>query len=50
MRKSNPQLPEGIRGEDSIPAICGHEGIAESLYYSRSMEFLEAGKKEGACW
>ena len=36
---------EGLRGEDSIAAICRHEGIAESLYYSWSKEFLEAGKK-----
>ncbi|GGC65290.1 hypothetical protein GCM10011504_49130 [Siccirubricoccus deserti] len=25
---------EGLRGEDSIAALCGREGIAESLYYS----------------
>ena len=36
---------EGLRGEDSIAAICRREGIAESLYYSWSKEFLEAGKK-----
>jgi transposase InsO family protein len=36
---------EGLRGEDSIAAICRREGIAESLYYSWSNEFLEAGKK-----
>ncbi len=36
---------EGLRGEDSIAALCGREGIAESLYYSWSKEFLEAGKK-----
>ena len=36
---------EGLRGEDSIAAICRREGIAESLYYSSSKEFLEAGKK-----
>ena len=35
----------GLRGEDSIAAICRREGIAESLYYSWSKEFLEAGKK-----
>ena len=29
---------EGLRGEDSIAAICGREGIAESLYYSWSKE------------
>ena len=36
---------ESLRGEDSIAAICRREGIAESLYYSWSKEFLEAGKK-----
>ncbi len=35
----------GLRGEDSIAALCRQEGIAESLYYSWSKEFLEAGKK-----
>ena len=33
----------GLRGEDSIAALCRREGIAESLYYSWSREFLEAG-------
>jgi transposase len=36
---------DGLRGEDSIAAICRREGIGESLYYSWSKEFLEAGKK-----
>ena len=36
---------EGLRGEESIAALCRHEGIAESLYYSWSKEFLEAGKR-----
>jgi transposase len=35
----------GLRGEESIAALCRREGIAESLYYSWSKEFLEAGKK-----
>ncbi len=35
----------GLRGEDSVAALCRREGIAESLYYSWSKEFLEAGKK-----
>ena len=34
-----------LRGEDSIAELCRREGIAESLYYSWSKEFLEAGKK-----
>ncbi len=39
---------EGLRGEESIAALCRREGIAESLYYSWSKEFLEAGKKRRA--
>ena len=34
----------GLRGEESFAALCRREGIAESLYYSWSKEFLEAGK------
>ena len=34
----------GLRGEENISALCRQEGIAESLYYSCSKEFLEAGK------
>ena len=37
---------EGLRGEYSIAELCRREGIAESLYYSWSKEFLEAGKKQ----
>ena len=33
---------EGLRGEESIAALCRREGIAESLYYSWSKEFVEA--------
>jgi transposase len=36
---------EGLRGEESIAALCRREGIAESLYYNGSKDFLEAGKK-----
>ncbi len=36
---------EGLRGEESIAALCRRERIAESLYYNWSKEFLEAGKK-----
>ncbi len=35
----------GLRVEDSIAELCRREGIADSLYYSWSKEFLEAGKK-----
>lgn len=36
---------EGLRGEESITELCRREGIATSLYYRWSKEFLEAGKK-----
>ena len=36
---------EGLRGEDSIAELCRKEGIAQSLYYTWSKEFLEAGKR-----
>ncbi len=35
----------GLRGEYSIAELCRREGIAESLYYSWSKEFLEAGRR-----
>ncbi len=34
-----------MRGEDSIAELCRREGIAQSLYYKWSKEFLEAGKR-----
>ena len=36
---------DGLRGEETIAELCRQEGIAQSLYYSWSKEFLEAGKK-----
>jgi len=30
---------EGLRGEDSISAICRKEGIAQNLYYKWSKDF-----------
>jgi len=36
---------DGLRGEASIAELCRRAGIAESLYYSWSKEFLEAGKR-----
>ncbi len=36
----------GLRGEESISAFCRREGISESLYYTWSREFLEAGKQQ----
>jgi transposase len=49
-RKFNPEekiriILEGLKGEESIAAICRREGIAPSLYYKWSKSFLEAGKK-----
>ena len=35
---------EGLRGESSVAELCRREGIAQSLYYKWSKEFLEAGK------
>ncbi len=36
---------DGLRGEDSIAELCRREGIAQSLYYKWSKEFMGAGKK-----
>jgi len=36
---------DGLRGKDSIAELCRREGIAQSLYYVWSKEFLEAGKR-----
>ena len=36
---------EGLRGDDSIAELCRKEGIAHSLYYTWSKEFMEAGKR-----
>lgn len=36
---------EGLRGEDSIAAICRKYGLNENLYYKWSKDFMEAGKK-----
>jgi len=35
---------DGLRGEMSIAELCRREGLAESMYYKWSKEFLEAGK------
>jgi transposase len=39
---------EGLRGEESIAALCLREGLAESLYYAWSREFL--GSADCAEW
>ena len=36
---------EGLRGDDSIAELCRKECIAQSLYYTWSKEFMEAGKR-----
>ena len=36
---------DGPLGDATIAELCRREGIAESLYYSWSKEFLEAGKR-----
>jgi len=36
---------EGLRGDDSIAELCRREGIAQSMYYKWSKEFMEAGKQ-----
>ena len=36
---------EGLRGEDSVAEVCRRAGIASSMYYAWSKEFLEAGKR-----
>src|SRR6202171_4284550 len=36
---------DSLRGEHSIAELCRREGIAESLYYTWSKEFLGAGKR-----
>ncbi len=36
---------DGLRGEDSIAELGRKEVIAQSLYYTWSKEFMEAGKR-----
>ena len=36
---------DGLKGEDSIAELCRREGIAQTLYYTWSKEFMEAGKR-----
>jgi len=36
---------EGLRGEATVAELCRQEGIAQSMYYKWSKEFLEAGKQ-----
>ena len=41
-----------LRGEETIAELCRREGIAQSIYYKWSKEFLEAGKRRlaGGAW
>ncbi len=43
--EKNRFVLDGLKGEDSIAELCRREGIAQSLYFSWSKEFPEAGKK-----
>ena len=36
---------EGMRGEDSIAAICRKHDLHANTYYSWAKEFMEAGKR-----
>ena len=36
---------DGLRGEEPIAELCRREGIAQSIYYKWSKEFLGAGKR-----
>lgn len=36
---------EGMRGEESIAAICRKYGIHQNNYYKWSKDFIEAGKR-----
>jgi len=36
---------EGLRGEESIAELCRRAGIATSMYYGWTKDFLEAGKR-----
>ncbi len=40
-----PIVLEGVRGEESIAELCRRDGIASSMYYGWSKEFLDAGKR-----
>jgi transposase-like protein len=44
-RGENPHRSGWPSREHSIAELCRREGIAESLYYTWSKEFLEAGKR-----
>ena len=39
-RRRSALCSEGLRGEESIAELCRREGIASSMYYGWSKEFL----------
>ena len=41
---------DGLGGEDSIAERCRREGIAQSLYYKWSKDFMEAGCPSSNKW
>ena len=43
-------MRDGLRGDDSIAELCRKEGIAQSLYYVWSKEFMEAGRHKVVKW
>src|ERR1700683_5274749 len=43
--KKSRSRREGLRGEENMSDLCRREGIAASMYYGWSKEFLEAGKR-----
>ena len=36
---------DGMRGEVTVAELCRKEGIAQTLYYKWSKDFMEAGKR-----
>ncbi len=36
---------DGLRGDDSVAELCRHEGVTQSLKYTWSKVFTEAGKR-----
>ena len=49
-RKFSPEdkiriVLQGLRGEETVAALCRREGIHANQYYTWSKEFLEAGRK-----
>lgn len=45
LQSSGHVMLEGRRGEENISEPCQRVGIAASMYYGRSKELLEAGKR-----